>query len=90
MKYVEKVQVLLVDEENPENTTIKTYDGKECCAVFWGPKGREFYIDAIQNNIGLTISEQEKRLAKLKEIESIAYDNQEEFVCGKTTECVLR
>lgn len=88
MKYVEKIQVLLVDEVNPENTTIKTYDGKECCAVFWGPAGRGFYVDAIMNDSSFTLQEQDRRLSMLHEIENAA--TEEELVFVKTTECTPR
>lgn len=87
MKYnVKSVQVLLGSDSGEQ--IIKTYDPKECCAVFWGPAGRGFYVDAIMNDSSFTLEEQDRRLSMLHEIENAA--TEEELVFVKTTECTPR
>lgn len=88
MKYsVKSVQVLLGSDNGKQ--IVKIYDPLECCAVFWGSKGREFYVLAIQHS-GLSIEYQKERYDKLNRIDDEAVINQEELVFGKTTECTPR
>lgn len=86
MYKVKSVQVLLENEEGAQ--IVKTYDPAECCAVFWGKKGREFYRNAITDDSTFTLDEQDRRLSMLHEIESAV--TEEELVFGKTTECTPR
>lgn len=86
MKYnVKSVQVLM--ESDSGEQIVKTYNPVECCAVFWGTAGREFYVLGIERS-GLSDDEKKSRFLRLNKIDDEAVINQEEPVFGKTTECV--